>query len=126
MRPATILLVEDNQHVLRALCARLEHAGWTVEACEDGSAALAKIESDARYDLLLLDHDLPGANGSEIIARARRLPHRRHTPIILCSGDMFREEALAAGADAFLRKPEEISELVATVKRLLNQAAPAS
>ncbi len=116
-----ILLVEDNKLVLRSIRAMLEAAGWEVDACEDGLTALAKVESSALYDLLLLDNDLPGANGIEIIEVARRLPHRQRTPIVMCSGGSSQAEALHAGADVFLRKPDELRAVVATIEHLLNK-----
>lgn len=101
----------------------LEELGWTVETCADGAQAMRKIESTERYDLLILDHQLPGHDGMEIARRARQLPHRRRTPIIMLSGSDVDEEAWHAVADAFLMKPQDLVQLSATVTRLLNQDA---
>ena len=62
---------------------------------------------------------MPGISGLALIERARQLPHRRQTPIIVFSASPLEREALAAGADAFLRKPEDVVHLVATVERLI-------
>ena len=115
----TILLVEDNRMVLSVVRETLELEGWRVDCCEDGCAALRVIESGRRYDLLLLDNDLPGVSGLELISRARQLPHRRHTPIIMLSAGLHQAEARRAGADAFLEKPRDVHTIVETVTHLL-------
>lgn len=115
----TILLVEDNRMVLSVVRETLELEGWRVKCCEDGCAALRMLESGSRYDLLLLDNDLPGVSGLELIRHARQLSHRRHTPIIMLSAGLHQAEARRAGADAFLRKPEDIYAIVETVTQLL-------
>ena len=93
--------------------------GWEVETCADGNAAMEKIASHTRYDLLLLDYDLPGANGVQLVQQARGLAHRRTVPIIILSATLDEMAAQMAGADASLRKPEDISSVANTVARLL-------
>jgi CheY-like chemotaxis protein len=119
VRPALILLVEDDQTVAVAVRDTLEEEGWAVRLCGDGADARREIASEAHYDLLLLDNKLPGASGIEIVRRARSLPRRRKTPIIMFSADDCEAEARQAGADAFLRKPRDTARLVETVARLL-------
>lgn len=118
-RPGTILHVEDDQLVGKMLREVLEIEGWRVEGCEDGATALQKIESRERYDLLLLDHDLPGVSGLELIRQARALSHLRNTPIIMLSADDCEADSRRAGADAFLQKPADLSHLISTIERLL-------
>ena len=118
-RAALILLVEDNQTVAVAVRDTLEDEGWAVRHCADGTEARREIASEAHYDLLLLDNELPGASGIELTRRARSLPRRRQTPIIMYSASDCAAEARRAGADAFLRKPRDIGRLVETVARLL-------
>jgi CheY-like chemotaxis protein/Tfp pilus assembly protein PilF len=114
-----ILCVEDNRMVATAIKDMLEMDGWQVEICADGTSALNRLAGGVRYDLLIFDHDLPGATGIELIQYARRLPHRRRTPIIMLSASDYRAEALRTGADVFLKKPEDINSLSETVERLL-------
>src|SRR5215212_1718447 len=116
----TILLVEDSDMVLRAVKKTLELEGWRVEVCEDGVAALRELEGEAQYDLIITENDLPGATGLELIRRARLLPHRRQTPIIMFSSGPHRAEALRAGADEFLKKPEGIYAVGTLVALLLS------
>ena len=118
-RRVSILHVEDNQTVAAAVRDTLAEEGWTVRHCADGAEARREIESDAAYDLLLLDNELPGASGIELARRARSLPRRRQTPIIMFSASDCEADARRAGVDAFLRKPKDIARLVETVTRLL-------
>jgi len=69
---------------------------------------------------LLLDNSMPGASGVELTRRARRLAHRRHTPVIIFSAADCRGEACDAGADRFLGKPEGIGIIVEAVALLLD------
>ena len=118
-RTIRILLVEDNEVVADAVTETLEMQGWAVETCSDGRVALDKIASEAHYDLLLMDYDLPGVNGIELVHRARKLAHRSRTPIIVLSATPVGATALKAGADEFLQKPQGVSSLVETIAVLL-------
>lgn len=118
-RPA-ILYVENNIILQHAIKDTLELAGWIVESCTDGALAHALIESDRPYDLLMLDTELPVVNGLSLTRLARRLPHRRHTPILIFSLRDCATEARQAGATYYLKKPDFLLELVTTIKRLLD------
>jgi len=121
-RTVRILHVEDNRTVAEAVKETLELEGWEVETCTDGAAALKKILDDTHYDLLLLDYDLPGVSGIELVRRARSVAHRENTPIIVLSAALGEAEAREAGANEFLHKPEDIRNLVETITRLLSSA----
>lgn len=123
-RPAVILYAEKNQMLLQTVRDVLEFAGWYVKPCSDGCMALALIESPQHFDLIMLDNELPEFGGLEITRRARLKKHRRQTPIVIVSLYDCEAEARHAGADAFLRKPNNLIELVDTIRRLL--AAPES
>lgn len=118
-QPVSILHVEDHQMIADAVRYALETEGWLVEGCDNGAAALAKIESGAHYDLLILDNELPGINGIDLITRTKALAHRQRTPIIMLSASDVERDARRAGASAFLRKPQEIPALAETIARLL-------
>ncbi|HEY9401762.1 MAG TPA: response regulator [Pyrinomonadaceae bacterium] len=120
-RTINILCVEDYQVVADAVKETLEGLGWKVELCADGTEAMRKIESKTRYHLLILDNQLPGKDGLELARRARQLPHRRRTPIIMLSASNVEQDALRVGVNAFLRKPQDIGRLSATVMRLLTK-----
>jgi CheY-like chemotaxis protein len=120
-RTINILCVEDYQVVADAVKETLEELGWMVELCADGMEAMRKIESKARYHVLILDNQLPGKDGLELARRARQLPHRRRTPIIMLSASDVEQDALRVGVNAFLRKPQDIRRLSATVMRFLTK-----
>jgi DNA-binding response OmpR family regulator len=121
--PLTILHVEDNPLVAAAVNDLLTAAGWQVTLFMDGLTALQEIERQTHYDLLLLDNELPHLDGWQLITHARTLAHRQHTPIILTSARDRTTLAQQIGADAFLPKPEGINHLLATITRLIHQAA---
>jgi CheY-like chemotaxis protein len=116
----SILHVADDQQTTKLvdemLAAKEE---WQVELCSDGYGALEKLTGNDQYDVLVVDNDLPGLSGLELVQRAGKITHRRRTPIILLAGSDCETEAWAAGVDAFLKKPEQISKLPATINRLL-------
>ena len=121
-----ILLVEDSQFVADAVKETLEGEGWRVEMCADGYVASLLIKSDRRYDLIILDKELPNLSGLELTRRARELPHRKETPIIMLSASECVRDALLAGANLFLRKPQDIGKIVETVARLLDTSGSLS
>ena len=118
----TILYVEDDRIVADAVRDLLEEEGWRVDHCSDGSSALNRIAGDARYDLLLFDNGLPGADGLELARYARGLQRHQRTPIVMLSASDVAADARHAGVDVFLRKPDDIRSLADTVSRLLTEA----
>lgn len=118
-RVMTILHAEDNKVVADALRDALQSEGWRVETYADGATAQQKLRSAAPYDLLLLDNDLPGVSGLQLARLARRLPHRRRTPIIMLSASDCEPEAWRAGVDAYLRKPDDVLKVAEVAARLL-------
>lgn len=121
MQPLTILYAEDHRWLMLNVTELLEDEGWRVDACADGQTALEKIESLEGYDLLLLDNGLPKLSGLELVRRARHLSHRRHTPIIMISASELSREARRAGADLFLKKPENIYTIVQHIIELIGR-----
>jgi two-component system, chemotaxis family, chemotaxis protein CheY len=121
VRPSavSILHVEDHPMVAKVVGEMLEAANYRVEHCTDGKAALAKLTGDDHYDVLVIDNELPGLNGLELVRTTRKMTHRRRIPIIMLSGDDIEKQAWSAGADEFLRKPEGVERIAATVERVL-------
>jgi CheY-like chemotaxis protein len=118
-RGVHILHVEDDALVAAVVRETLKSEGWRVSTYTDGLAALAEIEGGTHYDLMLIDKQLPGADGLDLVLRARELAHRQQVPIIMLSAGDFEREARRAGASAFLRKPEDMHALAETIARLL-------
>ena len=122
-KPAKILHVEDDKTVAGIVKEMREEQGWHVETCAEGKAALERIYGPDDYDLLLVDYDLPGGNGLEIIKRARELDHRCATPMVMLAASPVEAAACEAGADVFLRKPQDVTSLADTINRFLEERA---
>ena len=115
-----ILHVEDNPIIAGLVQDIGEHESWKVENCIDGNAALEELVGHVQYDLLLVNFELPVLNGLELMEQVRTMPHRRGMPIVMMSGTLSETVACKAGANAFLRKPQDIGLLVETINRLLD------
>jgi CheY-like chemotaxis protein len=120
-QPIRILHVEDDPTIAGLVQEISEHEGWKVEHCIDGTTALKELASDRDYDILLVDYQLPGMNGLELVRQARSMVHRQDLRIIMLSGTLHEAEAREAGADAFLRKPQDIGSIVEIVNRLVGE-----
>lgn len=118
-RPVHILHAEDDALVASAVREALWGEGWRVSTYADAPSALGEIEGPEPYDLLIIDKQLPGGDGLELVARARELPHRQNVPVVVLSASDAGREARRAGASAFLRKPEDMPALAETIARLL-------
>jgi CheY-like chemotaxis protein len=115
----SILHAEDNEPLANVINEMLSVEGWRVELCVDGDSALRNLTSDERIDLLLVDNELPGLSGLDLVKRTRKMTHRRRTPIVMLSGYDCETEAWRAGVDAFLKKPQQVKDLPSTISRLL-------
>jgi len=115
----SILHAEDSEPIANLISEMLSGEACRVELCIDGDSALRKLTSDERYDLLLVDNELPGLSGLDLVKRVRKMTHRRRTPIIMLSGNDCETDAWRAGVDAFLKKPEQVNEIPSTISRLL-------
>jgi two-component system chemotaxis response regulator CheY len=115
----SVLHVEDDEQIAKLVHEMFASEEWVVELCADGDSALEKLTGNDHYDLLVVDNDLPGLSGLNLVQRARKITHRRRTPIVMLSGSNCETEAWGAGVQAFLRKPEQIGELPSTINRLL-------
>ena len=114
MKIARGLIVDDEPAIievlLRALAAKGHHAR-TVDNAEDAAGLLGE-----GFDLVLLDHVLPGATGMQSLGRLRALTR---APIHLMSGDDdVRKDALLLGATGFLAKPFDVHEVFALIEAL--------
>jgi len=117
----TLLLVEDDDTIAQLVQQQLREAGFAVHREADGLLAMAAIKA-RRYDLVLLDLMLPGADGWEVC----RFLHAHHSqvPLIIVSArsaEAHRVLGLELGADDYLTKPFSVLELVARVRALLRR-----
>jgi DNA-binding response OmpR family regulator len=117
--PATILVVDDDNDILRMLDKTLRAAGHKVELARDGREAETKLKTH-RYDLVLLDAMLPHVHGFEICARLKASARTRRTPVILLSavyrGWRYAHDARSSfGADDYIEKPFHLPDLLRRV-----------
>ena len=117
----TILYVEDDRLISDAVAELLADEGWRVEVCADGLTALTLMQGGAHFDLIMLDNELPHVSGIELARRARGLAHRQQTPIVMLSASEVGTEAREAGADLFLRKPQDVGMIGRAVKALVRR-----
>ncbi len=113
-----IVIVEDNESVAKGIAYVLRDAGHAVDLIHDGLQADTHLQGDGA-DLLILDVNLPGMDGVEILKNLRR--RRDNRPVLLLTargGTAERIAGLDAGADDYLVKPFEMAELEARVRAL--------
>jgi class 3 adenylate cyclase/CheY-like chemotaxis protein len=114
-----VLVVDDQPPNIRLLEAILTPRGYDVRAASSGEEALTTI-AETEVDLVLLDIVMPGMDGYEVCRRIREQTDTAYLPVVMvtASGDEQKVKALEAGADDFLTKPINQSELLARVASL--------
>jgi two-component system, OmpR family, response regulator MprA len=115
-----ILIIEDDEGILRVLRRALNYEGYQVETALDGESGLAQAR-EWRPDLTILDLMLPGMDGMEVTQRMRT---EGNNPILMLTAkDTIndRVQGLDAGADDYMTKPFELDELLARVRALLRR-----
>jgi len=120
---ATILVVDDEPHIVELASLYLQNDGYSVISAADGLAALQMAE-ERRPDLVVLDIMLPKIDGWEVCRRLRQ--GSNDVPIIMLTArgeDVDRIVGLELGADDYMVKPFNPRELVARVKAVLRRAA---
>jgi DNA-binding response OmpR family regulator len=127
-----LLIVDDEEDLLFMAGLAAESTGqFVVETAHDGKEGLAKARS-FRPDVVLLDGLMPKMDGFELCRRLRADPRTRRLPIVILSaGDptRYQAQALAAGADRFVRKPydqEELMRLLLSLRRRRSRARDTS
>lgn len=117
----TLLIVEDDETLRAGLARTFLRQGYQVEIAVDGTVGMEKVLT-CKPDLVLLDLNLPGMSGFEILREVRRLGNP--VPVLILSARNRMEqrvEGLKEGADDYLAKPFELPELLARVEAMLRR-----
>ena len=121
-----LLVVEDNDLNLEIASTLLKEAGFEVDTAENGKIAVEKVEaaSAGRYDLILMDIQMPEMDGYEATRRIRALPDAKKAalPIVAMTANAFeddRKNALHAGMNGHIAKPLDIQKLFQVLSELL-------
>jgi DNA-binding response OmpR family regulator len=121
-----VLVVEDEQRLADAIARGLRAEGMAVDVAYDGTEGHEK-SSYTRYDVVVLDRDLPGMHGDDLLAELVSSGDITRVLMLTASSGLdARVEGLSAGADDYLAKPFAFPELVARVRALGRRATPAA
>ncbi len=113
-----ILVVEDERALCDTIVRSLRRLAYSVDSCYNGNKALELIEV-GRYDLILLDLNLPGTDGMTVLRTLRETDHETRVLILSARSEVAdKVEGLDAGANDYLAKPFHLAELEARIRSL--------
>lgn len=121
MNKKKILIVEDEESLLKLESILLISKGFDVKGVSNGKAALTAI-AEEKPDLVLLDIMLPEIDGFEVCKLIKSDPVTRHIPVIMLTAKKSREDMVrseAVGADWYITKPFKSAMVIETIQRFL-------
>jgi two-component system alkaline phosphatase synthesis response regulator PhoP len=121
-----ILIIQDSPSVNAMLKFRLESGGFSVETVETGEEGVERTRTNP-YQLILLDYNLPGMNGSQVCRALREQENTQNTPIIFMSAkdeDKLRQITKEAGADGYIGLPFEGKKFIENITGFLKARKP--
>ncbi len=116
-----ILIIQDSPSANAMLKFRLESGGFSVETTETGEEGIEKTKV-SQYQLILLDYNLPGMNGSQVCRILREQDKTRNTPIVFMSAkdeEKLTQITREAGADGFIGLPFEGKTFIEKIRGFL-------
>jgi two-component system cell cycle response regulator DivK len=117
-----ILVVEDNELNLKLVRDVLSYAGYQVLEARSGEQGV-KVAAECRPDLILMDLQLPGIDGTETLRQLRASPLTQEVPVVAVTAFAMREDrerAVRSGFDGYVEKPFSVRELPAQVQSFLS------
>lgn len=128
-QPVNILLVEDNPGDVRLMreAFRNQKVRNTLHAVTDGKAAMAFLRKQGKYvnaprpDIILLDLNLPGKDGREVLAEIKSDPHLRVTPVIIITSSGAEQDVIRAyslNANCYVTKPVNLDQFIRMVQSI--------
>lgn len=119
--PEKVLVVDDKEYIRNQLENFLSHKGYEVALAADGEEALDRARGKTEPDVILLDLNMPGLDGVEVLRELKRGQGTSHIPVIVVTAYNNRVlEALDSGADDFVSKPIRLTDLAVRVSSLLS------
>jgi DNA-binding response OmpR family regulator len=119
-----VLLAEDHVRLAAAIATGLRREGMAVDVVHDGDGALEHAAA-TRYDVLVLDRDLPGTHGDDVCRTLAAQSYPVRVLMLTSAGTVKdRVEGLGLGADDYLTKPFDFTELTARVRALARRSTP--
>jgi DNA-binding response OmpR family regulator len=121
----TVLLIDDDPDFCALVERLLSNAGFGMRIARDRDAIVAELRKAPLPDLVLLDVNLPGTNGFEILAKMKQVPALRTTPVIMTTAEANRAsvmKGLVGGADGHITKPFRDENLLKGVRTVLGLA----
>jgi CheY-like chemotaxis protein len=125
MNTRTILVADDESHILHVVSLKLRNAGYRVLTAHDGQEALETAQQQ-RPDLLITDYHMPGLSGLELCRQLKRDPETSNIPAIMLTArgyDLEPADTEQSGILRMLSKPFSPRHLLATVEEVLAAAA---
>jgi two-component system, OmpR family, alkaline phosphatase synthesis response regulator PhoP len=119
----TILIAEDEIHIMTLIKFKLRDAGYTVIPAEDGKRALELAQAH-HPDLILLDVMMPFLNGYEVLDLLRRDENTKNIPVIMLTAKSFQheiDEGLTRGAEDYIIKPFSPNDLITRIQAVLGR-----
>jgi chemosensory pili system protein ChpA (sensor histidine kinase/response regulator) len=123
-----VVVVDDSISVRKFVGRMLEKAGYRVKLASDGLEA-SEIVAQVGCHLVITDLEMPRMNGYELMAHLRQSPVTKRIPVLVVTsraGAKHRERAMKEGASAFMTKPVQEDQLIATVESLIGSETPQS
>jgi DNA-binding response OmpR family regulator len=118
----SLLMIEDDGQLSLVVSQYLRHNGWDFQSSSTGAEGVAKA-AKVRPDVVLLDVQLPDGEGWDFCRKLREQPALTQTAVVMVSGNRFqptdKARGLEAGADDFLAKPFDLTELVLRLDAIL-------
>jgi two-component system, response regulator, stage 0 sporulation protein F len=116
MKPTTILIVDDEEHIRLLFKEELEDEGYAVDLASSGLDALDKVKRSA-YSVIVLDIKMPGMDGIQTLAEIKKI--NKDQPVILCSAyGEFKQDFATWVSDGYVVKSADTRELKEMIRRM--------
>ena len=117
-----ILVVDDEEALRTVLSSELSGEGYHVETASDGDEAIAAIQKNSAFDLVLLDIKMPRVDGFEVLKFIKQTVPQIKVIMLTAFADLKNAiESKKLGAEDFISKPYDLVDLLTTIERVLSE-----